>query len=167
MKKVVHLVIHDRKPFKNSNYRDFKRDGVVSILPVGTIPNNTKGFHMSHEDVLNLLYNLPEKYKGYDGIPRFVKNEKEVKSYTLHGKESVKPKEEVKKEEVVKTEPKEEIKELDLSILEKDYENMNEEELYNYTKELKDFAKENGINVAPNTKNIKLIHKKIREGNKE
>jgi hypothetical protein len=143
-----------------------------------------RGFHLNEEDLLNIFHNLPIELKQeIKKVMRFVQNQEEIEWYNAI---KVEPKiEEVKVEEVETEKPKKkkvveprekfdaekenEILEsfvegtetTDTSILDENYSDCSQEQLVDYRKRLKDFAKELGIKIPPATKNIEKIKARI------
>lgn len=181
-KKVILVMRHDRKKWKSSIHKDIKRDANLTIAPVGTIPNPSKGIHLSEEDFKNLLHNLDPEWEKYI---RFVSSKKDIKAYVEgevidveDAKDALVVEEDETQEEPevdngqeqdeapeVQEETTEEVEALVIpELLLKAHTEMNDEELYEYRKELKEYAKSQDIKVAPATKNVEKIKAKILEG---
>lgn len=181
MKKVVRVVMNSRKRYKSGVYRDHGRNCELTILPVGINPNPSRGFHISEEDFLNIMHNLPiELETKVENVLRFIKNDKQLESYEMvkepvvltedqlkAAKELLKEKEEPKEPEAkveVKIEVEPEVKKEENELLQRDWTVMDKEQLFNYRKELKSYANELDIKIAPALKNIEKIINKIKEG---
>jgi hypothetical protein len=134
------------------------------IAPYGEQMLRKRGFHMTDDEIKDMLHNLPKEFKPY---VRFISDESKAKHYEENKIEKVKEiievKEEIKKE-IEKVEEK--IKDIGVgtaqTILDTDYSEFDDDKLYKFKIELKAYAKEQGIKIHPALKDIAKIIEKIK-----
>ena len=154
MRKTLIFYEHPKKKFQSSVYRNIKRDGAITIAPENLIINQTRGFHLSEEDLMNMIHNIPEKYK--EAI-RTIKDNSEIEPYSKGVKvmATIKPAVDVVKktlQDLVSTP----------DLLDFDYEKMTKDEQHEYLLALKKYAETVGIKIHPATKNIASIIQKLK-----
>ena len=154
---------------KSSVYGSYEYGCNFCIAPKNEQLLRKRGYHMTDNEIKDMLYNLPKEFKPF---VRFIKDEKDAKHYEEKKIKKVKEvieavkemKAEVESEiyKEIKEETKEVVKEVIASILDVDYSEFDEKQLYEHKLELKAYAKEQGIKIHPALKDIEKIIKKIK-----